>query len=90
MTDKIYVGNAKTINSKYGDFQKIQFHKDDINKMVEFMKNEGTDFITIDSRERKSPSAKGWTHYMEVSQWKPDNQKAGTLKNPKKDGDLPF
>lgn len=90
MTDKIYVGNAKQMKSKYGEFQKMQFHKDDINKMVEYMKSEGTDFISIDTRERQKPSAKGWTHYMEINQWKPENREAGTLGDAKKVTDLPF
>lgn len=81
--EKIYCGNAKSIQTQHGDLQKISMSKDDVNKIVKYMKDNNSDWINIVVKERQTPSQKGMTHYLEVDQWKPNSGVGGN-------GDLPF
>jgi hypothetical protein len=70
--EKIFVGNGKIINTQYGDLTKISFSKDDINRMVSFMKQEKSDWINCVLKAKKEPKEGKPTHYLEVDQWKPN------------------
>lgn len=81
--NKIYCGNAKQINTQHGGMTKVLLSKEDVNTIVKYMKGQNSDFINIDIKERQSPSAKGYTHYLQVNEYKHDNQSSGS-------DDLPF
>lgn len=72
--DKIFVGNGKVINTQYGEMTKISFSKDDINRMVSYMKQENSDWINCVLKAKKEPKEGKPTHYLEVDQWKPESQ----------------
>jgi len=82
--EKIYTGSAKIINTKYGDLTKVSFHKEDINKIVQYMKDNNTEWINLVIKEKKEPQEGKPTHYLEVDTWKPTEQ------NTEKNKDLPF
>ncbi len=71
MSEKIYVGNAKKITTQFGDLMRLSLTADDIEKMQQNLDN---GWINIVIKERRSPSAGGMTHYLEVDTWKPNNQ----------------
>lgn len=72
MSEKIYCGNAKIVKTQHGDLTKISMSKDDINKIVTYMKQEKSDWINLVMKEKKNPVEGKPTHYLEVDTWKPD------------------
>ncbi len=74
MSDKIYCGSAKIVPTQYGELTKVSFHKDDINKMVSYMKENGGDWINLVVKEKKEKVQGKATHYLEVDTWKPTPQ----------------
>jgi len=92
MSDKIYCGSAKIVKTKFGEMPKILFHKDNINTIVKYMKDNNVDFINLDMKEKKDKQEGKHTHYLEVDTWKPETNPAETDEanlNPETD-DLPF
>ena len=75
MSNKTYVGNAKTITTAYGDLLKISMTSEDISKLQSNLDN---GWINLVVKQRREPSKGGMTHYLEVDNWKPDNAKGST------------
>jgi hypothetical protein len=73
MSDKIYCGNAKIVNTQFGNLTKISFCGEDINKMVTYMKANSSDWINLVLKEKKEPQPGKPTHYLEVDTWKPSS-----------------
>lgn len=72
--EKIYVGNGKKITTQYGDLMKLSLTAEDVEKMQANLSN---GWININIKERRSPSAGGMTHYLEVDTWKPNSEQGG-------------
>ena len=89
MTDKIYCGNGRIITTKFGEVPKISFSKDDINKMVQYMKDNKLDWINVEMKEKKNKEEKKPTHYIQVDTWKPDKSNTQPSNSEETD-DLPF
>jgi len=70
MSEKIYCGSAKIINTQFGDLTKVSFHKEDINKIVSYMKDNSSDWINLVVKEKKEKVEGKPTHYLEVDTWK--------------------
>jgi len=70
--EKIFCGSGRIIQTQYGLMPKTTFHKDDINTMVKYMKENNTDFITIVLNEKREKKINKPTHYGVVDTWKPD------------------
>lgn len=87
MSERVYIGMAKSIETKYGKMLKVSIHQEDVAKLVtEASENSG--WVNLDLKERREPSEKGWTHYFEVNRWSPDADKATT--EVIEEDDLPF
>lgn len=78
MADKIYVGNGRNINTQYGDLLKLSFTAEDVQKLQDNLDN---GWINLVVKERREPSEKGTTHYMEVDTWKPDGANNAQTQN---------
>ena len=92
MSEKIYCGSAKVINTQYGELTKVSFHKDDINKIVKYMKDNSSDWANLVVKEKREKVEGKPTHYLEVDEWKPTQQETPPLPpepEPEVD-DLPF
>jgi hypothetical protein len=91
MSEKIYCGNARLVQTQFGELTKVSFSKDDINKMIAYMRQEGSDWINLILKEKKDPKPGKPTHYLEVDTWKP-NQAQAHVPQAKDDGSdkLPF
>ena len=72
MSEKIYCGNGKIISTQHGPLTKISMSKDDINKMVTYMRDNNLDWINLNFKEKKNKVEGKASHYLEVDQWKPD------------------
>ena len=92
--EKIYCGNGKKIPTQYGDLMKISFTAEDLQKMQDNLEN---GWINLNLKERREPSERGTTHYLEVDTWKPTGGASNSKSAPKKSDeaeltaeDLPF
>ena len=74
MADKIYCGNGRVIKTQYGELMKLSFTAEDLQAMQDNLDN---GWINVVVKERREPSEKGTTHYLEVDTWKP-NQEGGS------------
>lgn len=73
--EKIYCGNGKVIKTQYGDLMKLSFTAEDLEKMQNNLSN---GWINVVVKERREPSEKGTTHYLEVDTWKPNTEEGGS------------
>lgn len=71
MTEKVYCGNGKAIKTQYGEMMKLSFTTEDVEKMKESLKNGWVNCVV---KERREPSKKGMTHYLEIDTWEPENK----------------
>ncbi len=69
--EKIYCGNGKSIKTQYGDLMKLSFSAEDLGKLQSNLEN---GWVNTVLKERREPSEKGITHYLEVDKWKPNNE----------------
>jgi len=67
--EKVYVGNAKVIKTQFGELTKMSLTEEDVQKMQANLNN---GWINVVIKERREPSASGFTHYLEVDTWKPE------------------
>ena len=74
MSDKVYVGNGKAIDTQYGELLKISFSKSDLEMMQSMLNEKG--WINLNVNKRKEPSQYGDTHSIVVDTWKPDGQQS--------------
>ena len=74
MADKVYCGNGKLIKTQYGYMMKLSLSPEDIEKIVERSKatKDRGGWVNIDIKERREPSPKGMTHYLEIDMWEPN------------------
>ena len=72
--EKIYCVSAKVSHTKYGPLTKVTLHKDNVNAIVKYMNDNGSDFCTFNVLEKREPQPGKPTHYCVIDQWKPDVQ----------------
>ena len=77
---KIYCGNGRVIKTQYGELMKLSFTAEDLQKMQENLSN---GWINVVVKERRTPSEKGTTHYLEVDTWKPEPRDGDSAPAPK-------
>ena len=68
--NKIYVGSAKTIETKFGEIMKVSFSEADIEKMKENLNNGR---VKVAIMKRKESDNYGNTHYCVIDNYKSDN-----------------
>lgn len=74
MSEKIFAGSGKIIETQYGTMPKITLHKDNINTIVKYMKENNVDFVTLVMKQKREVTEGRPTHYLEVDQWKPPKE----------------
>lgn len=62
--DKIYAGNGRLKKFDWGEMTSMVFFKDDLERMLDNLNDKGC--VTLDIKERKQESAKGFTLYGQV------------------------
>jgi hypothetical protein len=74
--EKIFVGNGRIIETKFGKVPKGSMSKDDINKIVKYMKDNNLDWINWEMLEKKPENkVEGKpTHYIQIDTWKPEKK----------------
>ncbi len=72
MTEKIYVGGAKAIQTQHGGMLKVSFNRDDLQTMMSNLNEKG--WINLNVSKRREVSQYGQTHSISVDTWQPDQQ----------------
>ena len=72
MSDKIYCGNGKKITTRFGDMMRLSISESDVQAMQQNLEN---GWVNVKVCERREPSASGMTHYLQVDDWKPNQDK---------------
>jgi hypothetical protein len=86
MTEKIYCGNAKTIETKFGKMLKISFSKSDLQALNKAM--DGKEWVNCNLKKKQTIVEGKPTHYLEI-----DTYVKGTdtkTQTESKEDDLPF
>lgn len=93
MSEKKYCGNAKVITTQFGDLTKVSMHKDDINTVVKWMKDNNSEWVNFAIKEKREKVDGKPTHYCEIDEWKPEssnNTQTNQNTNTQPEDDLPF
>jgi hypothetical protein len=94
---KIYGGNAKIIQTKFGEMTKISQSRSDLEKLLAYLNANDSEWVNLVLKEKQEKVEGKPTHYLEVDDWKPvqvANKNEGNFKPTEKriieNDDLPF
>jgi hypothetical protein len=68
---KIYSGNAKIIETKFGQMTKISQSRTDLEKLLKYLNDNDLEWVTQVMKEKQEKVEGKPTHYLEVDDWKP-------------------
>lgn len=68
---KIYGGNAKIIETKYGQMWKVSQSRTDLEKLLKYLNDNDLEWVTQVMKEKQEKVEGKPTHYLEVDEWKP-------------------
>jgi len=68
---KIYGGNAKIIQTKFGEMTKISQSRSDLEKLLAYLNANDTEWVNLVLKEKQEKIEGKPTHYLEVDDWKP-------------------
>jgi hypothetical protein len=71
MSNKIYSGSAKVVQTKFGEMWKVSFSKSDLTKLVQYQNDNDTEWVNLVIKEKQQKVEGKPTHYLEVDEWKP-------------------
>lgn len=69
----VYLGNGKLRTEPFW-VMKLSLTAEDVQKLQDNLDN---GWVNIDVKERREPSAKGFTHYCQINSWKPEGGQSG-------------
>ena len=72
---KIYSGNAKIIETKFGLMTKISQSRSDLEKLLKYLNDNDLEWVTQVLKEKMEKVEGKPTHYLEVDEWKPTEVK---------------
>jgi hypothetical protein len=67
---KIYGGNAKKIQTKYGEMWKVYQSRKDLETLLKYLNDNDAELVSIDIKEKPQKVEGKATHYLEV--WQKD------------------
>jgi RNA binding exosome subunit len=67
---KIYGGNAKIIQTKFGTMTKISQSRTDLEKLLAYLNANDTEWVNLVMKEKQEKVEGKATHYLEVDDWK--------------------
>jgi len=74
MSNELYAGAGSIIETKYGALPKMTLHKDHVNAIVKWMKSNNSDFCNLVLKKKKDQKESNYSHYLEIDEWKPEQQ----------------
>lgn len=72
MSEKIYVGSGKIVNTKFGEMTKLSFSKKDLQTMMDNLSEQGWVNLALKEKQQKVDGKP--THYLEIDNWKPTDK----------------
>jgi len=79
MDTKIYCGNGRVVETKFGNMMKLSLTEEDVKRLQENLKD---GWVNIDVKKRKEPSKGGTTHYLEVNTFQKEEKKEEPSSSP--------
>lgn len=70
--EKIYGGNAKIVQTKFGAMTKISQSRTDLEKLLKYLNDNDLEWVTQVMKEKQTKVEGKPTHYLEVDEWKPN------------------
>jgi hypothetical protein len=80
--EKIYVGKARYIDTRYGEMCKIWLTPEGVEAINANVDNNGG--INLNMNEMKEPDRAGNTHYLTVDDWRPSRNEGGHRHGPQR------
>lgn len=71
MSEKKYCGNAKYINTQFGQMMKIGMNKTDVQNIIDRFKEVDGDWVNIVVKEKREKVEGKPTHYLEIDTYVP-------------------
>jgi hypothetical protein len=65
---KIYGGNAKKIQTKFGEMWKVSQSRKELENLLKYMNDNDTEWVNLDIKEKKEIVEGKATHYLELYQ----------------------
>ena len=88
MSEKIYCGNAKTIETKFGKMLKISFSKTDLEKLNYAIA--GKEWVNCNLKKKQTIVEGKPTHYLEIDTYVKGTDTRSQVSESEKVDDLPF
>ena len=88
MSDKIYCGNAKEIETRFGKMLKISFSKKDLQELNKAM--EGKEWVNCNLKEKQNKQEGKPTHYLELDTYVKPTASRSQVNETEKVDDMPF
>lgn len=88
MSEKIYCGNAKVIETKFGKMLKISFSKKDLQELNKAM--EGKEWVNCNLKEKQNKQDGKPTHYLELDTYVKPTDSRSQVSETEKEDNLPF
>jgi len=88
MSEKIYCGNAKVIETKFGKMLKISFSKKDLQELNKAM--EGKEWVNCNLKEKQNKAEGKPTHYLELDTYVKPTDSRSQVSETEKEDNLPF
>lgn len=80
MADKIFCGSGKEFITQYGKLLKVSYSRSDLQKMIDYMDSEKSEWVNLVMKEKKEKVEGKPTHYFEIDTYKSENkQKVETV-----------
>jgi hypothetical protein len=70
--EKIYGGNAKIVQTKFGQMIKISQSRSDLEKLLKYLNDNDLEWVSQVMKEKQQKVEGKPTHYLEVDEWKPN------------------
>jgi broad-specificity NMP kinase len=70
MSEKIYCGSAKQIETQYGQMMKVSMSRADVEKLQANLNEKG--YVNLKIQERQSADKFGNTHSVLIDTWQPN------------------
>ena len=70
--EKIYGGNAKIVQTKFGQMTKISQSRSDLEKLLKYLNDNDLEWVSQVIKEKPQKVEGKPTHYLEVDEWKPN------------------
>jgi hypothetical protein len=65
---KVYGGNAKKIQTKFGEMWKVSQSRKDLENLLKYLNDNDAEWVNLDIKEKKEIVEGKPTHYLEVYQ----------------------